>query len=76
MVADALPRQYHTISAISSAVPTLISDVENSYTEDPSYTNLIQQLNINETLCQCFLHRQDIGWSRSCIPVLRWSCEL
>jgi hypothetical protein len=23
-----------------------------------------------------FLHRQDIGWSRSCIPVLRWSCKL
>jgi hypothetical protein len=22
-----------------------------------------------------FLHWQDIGWSRSHIPVLRWSCE-
>jgi hypothetical protein len=26
--------------------------------------------------CKCFLHRQDTRWSRSCIPVLRWSCEL
>jgi hypothetical protein len=24
----------------------------------------------------CFLHRQDIGWSRSCVPISRWSCEL
>jgi hypothetical protein len=23
-----------------------------------------------------FLHRQDIGWSRLRVPVLRWSCEL
>jgi hypothetical protein len=23
-----------------------------------------------------FLHRQDIGWSRSRVPILRWSCEL
>jgi hypothetical protein len=23
-----------------------------------------------------FLHQQDIGWSRSCVPVLRWSCKL
>jgi hypothetical protein len=26
--------------------------------------------------CRCFLHRQTMGWSRSCVPVLRWSCEL
>jgi hypothetical protein len=26
--------------------------------------------------CQCFLHQQDIGWSRSRFPVLRWSGEL
>jgi hypothetical protein len=25
---------------------------------------------------QCFLHRQDIWWSRSRVPILRWSCEL
>jgi hypothetical protein len=25
---------------------------------------------------RCFLHQQDIGWSRSRIPILRWSCEL
>jgi hypothetical protein len=24
----------------------------------------------------CFLHRQDIGWSRSRVPVLKWSYEL
>jgi hypothetical protein len=29
-----------------------------------------------ETTCRCFLHRQDTGWSRLCVPVLRWSCEL
>jgi hypothetical protein len=23
-----------------------------------------------------FLHRQDIWWSRSHVPILRWSCEL
>jgi hypothetical protein len=26
--------------------------------------------------CRCFMHRQDIGWSRSRVPVLRWSSEL
>jgi hypothetical protein len=31
---------------------------------------------ILEKICQCFLHRQDIGWSRSRVPILRWSCEL
>jgi hypothetical protein len=28
------------------------------------------------TNCRCFLHRQDLGWSRSRIPVLRWYCKL
>jgi hypothetical protein len=27
-------------------------------------------------ICRCFLHRQDIGWSRSRVPILRWSGEL
>jgi hypothetical protein len=27
-------------------------------------------------LCRCFLHRQDTGWSRSRVPVLRWFCKL
>jgi hypothetical protein len=26
--------------------------------------------------CRCFLHRQDIGLSRSRVPALRWSCKL
>jgi hypothetical protein len=26
--------------------------------------------------CQCFLHRQDIGWSRSRVPVPRWFCKI
>jgi hypothetical protein len=26
--------------------------------------------------CRCFLHRQDTEWSRSRVPILRWSCEL
>jgi hypothetical protein len=26
--------------------------------------------------CRCFLHRQDTGWLRSHIPILRWSYEL
>jgi hypothetical protein len=30
----------------------------------------------DEEICQCFLHQQDTGWPRSCVPVLRWSCEL
>jgi hypothetical protein len=25
---------------------------------------------------QYFLHHQDIGWSRSCVHVSRWSCKL
>jgi hypothetical protein len=28
------------------------------------------------TNCWCFLHRQDIGWQRSRVPIPRWSCEL
>jgi hypothetical protein len=27
-------------------------------------------------VCQCFLHQQDIGWSISRIPILRWSYKL
>jgi hypothetical protein len=26
--------------------------------------------------CQCFLHRQTMGWSRLRVPDLRWSSEL
>jgi hypothetical protein len=28
------------------------------------------------TNCWCFFLRQDIGWSRSHVPALWWSCEL
>jgi hypothetical protein len=28
------------------------------------------------TNCRCFIHRQDIGWSRSRVLILRWPCEL
>jgi hypothetical protein len=30
----------------------------------------------HQQMCQCFLHRQDIGWLRSRVPIPRWSCEL
>jgi hypothetical protein len=28
-----------------------------------------------ERTCRCFLHRQDIGWSRSRVSILRWCCN-
>jgi hypothetical protein len=36
---------------------------------------LVSNQNLDK-FCQCYLHQQTIGWSRSCIPVLRWLCEL
>jgi hypothetical protein len=34
------------------------------------------QLKTQLQSCQCFLHRQTMGWSRSRVPILMWSCEL
>jgi hypothetical protein len=45
--ADALSRMDHSVSAISSAVPIWIADIEQSYTNDPFYSELIQQLAVN-----------------------------
>jgi hypothetical protein len=40
------------------------------------YTKVVFLHLVGSTGCRCFLHWQDIGWSRSRILVLRWSCEL
>jgi hypothetical protein len=45
--ADALSRKQHQVNAISSAVPTWITDIEASYHNDIHFTNIIQQLAIN-----------------------------
>jgi hypothetical protein len=43
--------------------------------------DLIDLFALNQILathrwCQCFLHWQGTGWSRSHVPILRWPCEL
>jgi hypothetical protein len=43
MVANALSRRGNTAMAISSAVPTWISEIEDSYINDEYYTSLLQQ---------------------------------
>jgi hypothetical protein len=46
-VVDALSRQEHEVSAISSVTPDWISDIEESYTNDEPYTTIIQLLAVN-----------------------------
>jgi hypothetical protein len=47
VVADALSRKEQEISAISSASPTWVIDIETSYADDAYYTYIIQKLLIN-----------------------------
>jgi hypothetical protein len=44
---EALSRKNHSVSAIFSVVPTWIADIEESYTNDPIYSDMIQQLVVN-----------------------------
>jgi hypothetical protein len=46
-VANALSRRVQELSAISSAIPAWISDIENSYISDEAYTTIIQQILVN-----------------------------
>jgi hypothetical protein len=69
------------LQSINDSYITLVPKVQNPTTINDfwpisllnSSIMLITRMLVN---CQCFLHRQDIGWSRSRVPVLRWSCEL
>jgi hypothetical protein len=47
-VADALSRKEHEVQAISSTISSWITDIETSYEGDQHYTNILQQLLINE----------------------------
>jgi hypothetical protein len=40
-VADALSKRDHDIAAISTVTPSWISEIEESYKDDPHYTNLM-----------------------------------
>jgi hypothetical protein len=51
-VADALSRKDQSISAISSTTPAWVVDIENSYINDSHYTDIIQQLLVNENSIQ------------------------
>jgi hypothetical protein len=44
----------------------------------PTYVGGVTHFETHMTLgvCRCVLHRQDTGWSRSHISILRWSYEL
>jgi hypothetical protein len=44
---DALSQQYHSIAALSTVTPLWIADIENSYTNDEGYVDIIQQLLVN-----------------------------
>jgi hypothetical protein len=46
-IADALSRVDHSLSAISSVIPTWVADIEASYHSDSTYTDLIQYLLVN-----------------------------
>jgi hypothetical protein len=46
-IADALSRVDHSLSVISSAIPTWVADIEASYHSDSTYTDLIQYLSVN-----------------------------
>jgi hypothetical protein len=61
--ADALSRQDHSILAISSAIPAWVTDAEASYINDTHYTNLIQQLSINnQVVPNYFVHAGIFGY--------------
>jgi hypothetical protein len=51
-VVDALSRKDHSVSTISTAVPGWISDIEESYNNDTLYTDMIQQLVVNNQASQ------------------------
>jgi hypothetical protein len=42
----------------------------------PGYIGPFQVLDHKGDVSVFFLHRQDIRWSRSRVPILRWSCKL
>jgi hypothetical protein len=46
-VAYALSRRDHDLAAISTATPSWIAEIEESYKDDPHYTNLLQQLTVD-----------------------------
>jgi hypothetical protein len=46
-VADALSRKEHTIMAISTATPAWVKDIEHSYSQDPYYSSILEQVLIN-----------------------------
>jgi hypothetical protein len=41
-----------------------------------SSSEMVLQTTKHNMIVSVFLHWQDERWSRSCVPVLRWSCEL
>jgi hypothetical protein len=48
VVVDALSRKEQSVLAISSTIPAWISDIEESYHHDTTYTSLIEQLTVND----------------------------
>jgi hypothetical protein len=48
VVANALLRKEHNLLAITSFTPARIADIEQSYHNDPAYTQILQQVLINE----------------------------
>jgi transposase InsO family protein len=69
MVADALSRQDHTIYAISSVIPSWMSDIEASYKDDPLYTDILQQVTLSDqALPQYTIHQGIIRYKgRICV---------
>jgi hypothetical protein len=57
---EALSRKNHSVSAIFSAVPTWIADIEESNTNDPIYSDMIQQLVVNSQALQDYSLHSDI----------------
>jgi hypothetical protein len=51
-VAYALSRRDHDLAAISIATPSWIAEIEESYKDDPHYTNLLQQLTVDSQSVQ------------------------
>jgi hypothetical protein len=48
VVADALSRKDRTMLAITSFTPAWIADIEQSYYQDKTYTEILQQVTIND----------------------------
>jgi hypothetical protein len=70
-VANALSRQDHSVSAITTMAPSWIAEVDKSYEGDTLYTPILEKLLVNtQVVPDYFVHSGILRYKgiRACIP--------